>query len=31
MDEVTHELVWKDYIMVGFNINTGRIQFMDGS
>jgi len=30
MDEVTHELVWKGYIMFGYNINTGRVQFADG-
>ena len=30
MDEITHELVWKGYIMFGYNINTGRVQFMGG-
>lgn len=30
MDEVTHELVWKGYIMFGYNINTGRVRFTDG-
>lgn len=30
MGEVTHELVWKGLVMFGFNINTGRIQLMDG-
>lgn len=31
MDEaVTHELVWKGYIMYGYNINTGRVRFTNG-
>lgn len=30
MDEVTHELVWKGYVMFGYNINTGRVRYTDG-
>lgn len=30
MDEITHELLWKGYVMFGYNINTGRIRFTDG-
>lgn len=30
MDEVTHELVWKGYIMFRYNLNTGHVLFQDG-
>lgn len=30
MDEVTHEMVCKGYVMFGYSINTGRIQFTNG-
>lgn len=30
MDEVTHELVWKGYIMFGYNINTECVRFTNG-
>lgn len=30
MDEVTHQLAWKGYIMFGYNINTGCVRFTNG-